>query len=540
MASTRFAPDLASLKGRITRMLKMEILQRASQLAMAEKKELSADNFSGYEATARQKLRSRHAADHVRFKKDLEASGSVDMTFRKAICNLYDPHTEYFSETEMEAFNKHLRDTEKGFGFEVEFDPSGSPIIARLQPGGPAWKTNLLHERDILISLKPDGGASIDFADLDDLEIYQELNDPAVSTAELLVKKTDGRLISVKLGKEKIENIENMISSFVLTKDTKVGYLSLPSFYTNPEMKEGRGCAEDVAREVIKLKKDGIKGLILDLRYNGGGSLKEALELAGLFIDMGPVGIFELKGNPPATLRDPNRGFVYDGPLLVLVNGLSASASEFIAAALQDYNRALIVGAKTYGKATGQEVTSLSSVTDKPGFVKITTSRLYRVSGNSLQQSGVTPDIGLPDVTAFAGHRESAYSNSLPAKNISKRVYFTPLPPIPRAELAAASKQRSSDSEALASLTSLGKLLGKPMPVNLDAYLERMKEINALIQSAQKTVPEYDVASSGTDQKLHQVDAFHQQISERAMEEIKRSAYIREAFFILQRWVLIK
>jgi carboxyl-terminal processing protease len=146
------------------------------------------------------------------------------------------------------------------------------------------------------------------------------------------------------LQKTKIENEDNIVKSFLLEGQHKVGYISLPSFYTEWEETEGSKCASDVAREIIKLKKDGIQGLILDLRFNGGGSLGEAVEMAGIFIDEGAVTQIRTREPKPVVLKDMNRGVIYSGPLVVLVNGQSASASELLAATLQDYNRAVIVG----------------------------------------------------------------------------------------------------------------------------------------------------------------------------------------------------
>ena len=174
----------------------------------------------------------------------------------------------------------------------------------------------------------------------------------------MTVKTAAGEIKTVKLSKEKMNDEESVVKSYVLHGNKNVGYINLPGFYSreSESIKEEKdikydGCANDVSKEIVKLKKDTIAGLILDLRYNGGGSMWEAMQLAGIFIDIGPVASVKDKEGKVHFLKDPNRGTIYDGPLIVLINGGSASASEFVSAVLQDYNRALIVGGTHMVKA---------------------------------------------------------------------------------------------------------------------------------------------------------------------------------------------
>jgi carboxyl-terminal processing protease len=194
-----------------------------------------------------------------------------------------------------------------------------------------------------------------------------------------------------------------------------------------------------VAKEILELKKEHISGLILDLRYNGGGSLEEAIELAGLFIDAGPLAQARDRDAKPYVLRDVNRGTVFDGPLILLVNGYSASASEVIAGSLQDYNRALIVGTPTYGKASAQVILPLdtninlgeaASLKPTGSFLKLTVSRLYRVTGASVQATGVQPDILLPVPPGAEFRREADAPFALSPTTVDANKYYRPYPPI--------------------------------------------------------------------------------------------------------------
>ena len=258
----------------------------------------------------------------------------------------------------------------------------------------------------------------------------------------LKFRKKDGTTRIVLLRKEKIENEENIVKGFVLKGEKKIGYILLPAFYTEWENESGSSCANDVAKEIVKLKKENIDGLILDVRYNGGGSLGEAMEMIGIFVDEGPLMGQKQKAEKVIYLKDPNRGTIYNGPMALMVNGQSASASEILAASLQDYNRALIVGSNTYGKATMQQMMLLDTMTNRPtqignakDIVKITTGKLYRLSGETAQMNGVSPDIVLPDAFDGLDYREKFSSFALPADKVAKNAYYKPLAALPVNEL---------------------------------------------------------------------------------------------------------
>jgi carboxyl-terminal processing protease len=248
------------------------------------------------------------------------------------------------------------------------------------------------------------------------------------------------------------------VRSFILKGTHRVGFISLPAFYTDWNGEEGgsNGCADDVAKEIIKLKKENIEGLILDLRYNGGGSMLEAIALAGIFIDFGPVGMTKDKEGKIYTMKDVNRGSVYEGPLILLINGFTASASEMLAGTLQDYHRALIVGSPSFGKATAQVVLPLDTMFDEKhmermktadNFIKITIDRLFRVHGTSAQQTGVIPDIFLPDFSETQSEREKTLAFPLANITIDANKYYHPYPSISLNPLKSFSKSFMDTSQ---------------------------------------------------------------------------------------------
>lgn len=534
-----FHKNQADLQQYIGRSLKHEVLSKATRTIYNQNKNLTIENFQSVEPATREKIRLKKVAEFQKLISPNHFEFFIWTAFKKAICSTYDPHTEYFSPEEMEKFNAMLSPTGPSFGIDLETNHAGETFISRLVPGGPAWKTNELNEGDVLVGLTAKNKPGLDLSELDGYEIEGHLNEIETEEGDLTVRKTDGRLKTVALKKETIENTDNLILSFVIDDKRKFGYIALPGFYTNPEDITDKGCAGDVAKEVIKLKRDKIEGLILDLRFNGGGSMQEAIDLAGIFVESGPLSIIEEKGAPLITLRDVNRGSVYNGPLIIMVNGLSASASELVAAGLQDYNRAIIVGCTTYGKATGQIIVPIGDgKVSAAGFLKVTANRIYRVNGQSLQHVGIQPDIPFPDITESLALKESLLRNAVINKPVSKKVYYTPLPPMPVEMLSQASKDRIAKSSYIESVRTLGALLSSPVPLELKAFIQFMNQIVSVTKELGRHAnsPNYKVYGSGLNQTLYQVDVYHRKISDNALIDIQKSFYIREAFQILSDW----
>lgn len=385
----------------------------------------------------------------------------VALIFLNAITSCFDPHSVYLSHEEWAAFRSELSVESLSFGLYLDEEKNGQVRVSRLVPGGPAWKSGAFNKGDILLAMRPLKAKTIDLQGMDIEEVMALLADQSLTVAEFKLKKTTGAIKAVQLAKEKVDQEENMVQSFILNADVKIGYISLPGFYTEWENMSGLGCANDVAKEIVKLKAEHIKGLILDLRNNGGGSIDEALNLAGIFIDEGPLYVVKYKDGKPETVKDMNRGTIYDGPLLLMVNGHSASASELVAAALQDYNRAVIVGSPTFGKASGQAIfpldhslQNLQAMSTDMGVVSTTMLKLYRIKGNSIQAKGLTPDIMLPEVN-FDAYKEVDLPFALPNDAVVKKVYYTPLPALPIDILRENSEKRVRSDPGFSALSKV-------------------------------------------------------------------------------------
>ncbi|WP_207511344.1 carboxy terminal-processing peptidase [Longitalea luteola] len=469
----------------------------------------------------------------------------------QALAATYDPHTAYFSADAKENFESQLGKKPLEFGVTFSEDEDGHAQIDYLKPGSSAYQSGRLNKGDKIQSIQWEQKEPIDVADAGVEEVEQALAATGGSTVNITVKKADGTVRQVALHKERLdkeeeEEEEEKVKSFMLQGDRKIGFISLPAFYSDWEGTLGiNGCANDVAREIIKLKKENIEGLIIDLRYNGGGSLQEAIELSGIFIDAGPVAQLKTKAPKAHTLKDGVLGTIYDGPLVLLVNGFSASASEMVAAVMQDYNRALIVGSPTYGKATSQIVLPIDTTIDlqtyngkstAASYIKLTTSKLFRVNGTTAQAQGVKPDISLPDLTDAAPEREADEKYVLPASVIEPNKYYKPLPALPVAAAAAVAKKEMAESAYFNYVNryieqSKAAKEKKDLSLSIEEAWQKRREKEqkaAALQEPDAQKPIYKVIPTGQKQRAHDSE-----LDEEWTEDLLTDAYVKVAFQVL-------
>lgn len=451
-----------------------------------------------------------------------------------------DPHSDFFDATAKRRFAEELATENLSFGFALDENERGETFISRLAPGSAAWMSGVLNKGDVPVQLKWEGSAAVDLSGLEADDIAALLAQHTKEKMELTVRKGNGQQQSVVLQKQKLANEENVVKSYVLSGKQNIGYLMLPSFYTEWEDKGGSRCAADVAREIVKLKKDSIAGLILDLRFNGGGSLSEAIELAGIFIDEGVVCQIKDKSGKTEAFKDMNRGVIYNGPMLVLVNGQSASASEVVAAALQDYHRAVIAGSATFGKATGQEVVPLQEGSEGAGFIKVTDIKLYRPTGKTVQKAGVQPDVLLPDVYGLT-EREADEPFALPADTIAAYKYFRPMKPLLTAWLQQKSNDRLANGTKFTEARRLATLAAayrdrKTVSLKWD---DAEKELAAVPAGAEKFLSRptdvYRVRNNGAD--LQAASFWQQEVNASWLRRLGSELYIEEAFQILSDFI---
>jgi carboxyl-terminal processing protease len=354
--------------------------------------------------------------------------------FINVITNSMDPHTDYYPPIEKRAFDERMSNQFYGIGAQLQQDDNGIKI-ASVVTGGPAWKSGAILAGDIIIKVAQGSNEPVDVSGYGTDDAVKLIRGDKGTEVRITFKKQDGTTKTVALIREKIEQDEGLARSAVIMQGSeKIGYIALPDFYANFEDKNGFKCSEDVATEVKKLKAENVKGIVIDLRNNGGGSLLEVVKMVGLFIKTGPVvQVKERDGRvDQQTWRDNDESVLYDGPLTVMVNELSASASEIFAAAIQDYKRGIVIGSSsTYGKGTvqrpipfGRPIDFYSTRTEF-GAVSLTFQKFYRVNGGSTQLKGVVPDIIMPDTYEYLKIREKDNPNSLPWDAIPQTKYQT-------------------------------------------------------------------------------------------------------------------
>ena len=555
----RWPANEIDLKEKWRLWLKLSLLDR-----LASMHELDSTNnpqfFDQNELTARMRVR---ASELRSIKRTLNHQSGfenyVASLYLGTFASIFDPHSAYLSTTEMENFLSSLSTEGYYFGVTLDENDRGDVVIAALAPGGPAWKSGEFHPGDVLLALTWTGQERIDLAGVSLEEVNQLLADANHNSIEFSLKMAGGIQKSIPLRKEKISLEEVFVRSYILTGKNKIGYISLPDFYTQwGDESEGSRCARDVAKEIIKLKNENIEGLILDVRFNGGGSLQEALALAGIFIDEGALGILRDQKQNETTVKDMNRGTAYDGPLVLMVNGQSASASEFLAAALQDYNRGIIVGSRTYGKATAQnffpidpnqkEEPSLEALKAGAGFATITTDKIYRVTGKTAQGLGIIPDILLPDFYDAIIVREAMLPYALPADSVYRQTHHKARMPLPRLELKKQSAARVSSNPSFKIVTETSSWLKvklaqqhDPILLQWDDFLKRSEEDNQFYTVIEKMLKEstsvFDVTNGQLDLQRINTDEYAQQFNKRWMERLKTDDYVEEAFQVVSDYI---
>jgi carboxyl-terminal processing protease len=338
-----------------------------------------------------------------------------------SLIHVYDPHTDFLNPKEKEDFNITMSGKLEGIGARLQADHEYTKVTS-IVPGGPAWKQKELEANDIITGVQQEGKDVVDIKGMLIDDVVKMIRGKKGTKVTLKVKKPDGSLKDITIVRDEVIMDEGFARSALVSVDSvlkNVGYIKLPKFYADFENPNGASCAKDVQKELRKLKSEGAQSLILDLRNNGGGSLQEVVEMAGLFFKDGPVvQVRDRERISPYADSDP--GVDFDGPVALLVNSNSASASEILAACLQDYKRAVIIGGEpTFGKGTVQRFINFDRMPGndefKPlGEMKITIQKYYRVNGGSVQLKGVEPDILIPDTYTYIENGEKEYENPMP------------------------------------------------------------------------------------------------------------------------------
>ena len=473
--------------------------------------------------------------------------GSVDNFVKEAFLNAYlhyhDPNSSFFNASEKEIFENALSNDQLSFGIITSKNEDGDIVIVHITPGGAAFNAGDFEVNDVIKSLSTKT-KTLETYCVSSEDVLAFTSDQNHTVITFKIKKQNGTLQNIELKKTKTKTEENTVSGYIIEDTSKVGYISIPSFYSNLESPNGLGLANDVAKELYKLQKENIEGLILDLRFNGGGSMKEAADLSGMFINSGPLSILRYSNGETYTIKDMNRGALFTKPIVILVNTYSASASEFFAASMQDYNRAVIIGSTTHGKASAQVIIPIDE-NETLGYSKLTVEKFYRVTGQSHQAQGVIPDIILPNLYDGFNTQEAFTAYALKNDSIAGIKNFPKLKQLPIKTLKKQSLLRITNDSTFDALKRLNILIIKNYfeldtvyALTLDnvynemtGYKDQWKTTNAPLKNhnssftVKNTTYKNEVISYNDDKKT---------INQSVLKDIKNDVYIEEAQRVLQ------
>ncbi len=547
-----FVKDKAALKERWRKLLKYQTLARLAD--MIEEQEQAAEksdtvtikSVAELEVEAREKVKKNYVDFYDRMD-DLNDKDRQSV-YLNSVINVYGPHTSYFPPQDKENFDISMSGQLEGIGARL-IKKDGYIKVSEIVPGSASYRQGDLKAGDLITKVAQGNEEPVDVVDADIDDAVKLIRGKKGTEVRLTVKKIDGTIQVIPIVRDVVLIEETYARSVILKKDNNksVGYIHLPKFYADFSKKDGRSCARDVEKEVEKLKSEGVSGIILDLRNNGGGSLQDVVDMAGLFIEKGPIVQVKAKRGAPYVLKDDNSEVQYDGPLVVMVNNNSASASEIMAAAIQDYQRGIIIGSNSsFGKGTVQRFFGLDDfVIDRSltplGAVKITTQKFYRVNGGATQLKGVTPDIVVPDIFSFIETGEKEHDHVMKWDEISAVEYKQWKPSYNLDKVRKNSEARIKDNNTFQLIQENAKWLkGRRDITNFSLNLEKYraeqkktKEEAERYDDIDKVIEGLQVMNIKADLPAIDADTVKQERNKKWLERIEKDAYINEALMVI-------
>jgi carboxyl-terminal processing protease len=524
-----FPADLAARRDYWRRLLKYQTMTRLSELmdeqgrqqtkALASTKAKPSDATLSTPARTPAELeadaRKQVLKYYDEYFNDLVQTDEADRLadFANTIANTFDPHSEYFAPKDKTNFDLALTGRLEGTGATLQ-EKDGQIIVAGIVPGSASYRQGELKTGDIILRVAQGAAEPVSVSGVRYDKVVQMIRGKKGTEVRLTVKKPDGSIKVIPIIRDVVIVEETYAQSAVINEGgKKIGYILLPSFYADFNRNGGRNSGEDVKKELEKLKAQNVQGVVLDLRFNGGGSLYDAAEMAGLFVSGGPMVQVKSRTRAAEVVSDPDPKVQYDGPLVVMVNRYSASASEILAGAIQDYKRGVILGNTTYGKGTVQRIFELDEMMNpelaalKPfGSLKMTIQKYYRVTGSSTQFKGVTPDILVPDGYSTLADGEQDTDYPLPWDEIAPAQYqaWSAAPALDK--LRAASSARVAANPAFRLLTDAVQGMAKrrdqtSVSLNLANYRTQQKEsreLNEKFKNVQQQAATLDVTALNT------------------------------------------
>ncbi len=465
-----------------------------------------------------------------------------------AITESYDPHTTYFPPKDKENFDIRMSGRLEGIGATLQ-EKDGYIKVMGIVPGSPSWKQGELKEGALILKVGQASQEPVDIVGMRLDEAVQLIRGKKGTEVRLTVKKVDGSISIIPIIRDIVILEETYAKSNVIEKEgKKYGYINLPQFYIDFENDEA-SCSDDVKKELEKLNEENIEGVILDLRNNGGGSLREVVKMTGLFIESGPIVQVKAKYGKPYVLRDNDPSVTYDGDLVVLVNSFSASASEIFAAAIQDYHRGIIVGsASTHGKGTVQKIINLDQIVRghhdiKPlGAMKLTTQKFYRIDGGATQLKGVTPDIIISDKYSYLDLGEKELKTALKWDKVEASDFQKLNGYVDNiSKIKALSKERVESDVIFEKFDDYAAYIKERNDIttyelNFETYSKKLEESKTFTTEYNNTLDNIEpltVYSNASDKLVISSDSSKQAMYDSFNETVSKDYYLLEAIEVL-------
>lgn len=506
-------------------------------------------SFIELEADARAKVTKTHEEMFKRLAKVTKSDRFAE--YVNAIVHVFDPHSDFFPPKEKENFDIQLSGRLEGIGATLQEKDGFIKVIA-IMPGSPSAKQGELKAEDLIMKVAQGNDEPVDLIDMRLDNAVKLIRGKKGTWVKLTVKKPNGTLKVIPILRDVIVMEESYAKS-ILVDDAKnkqkVGYINLPSFYVDFNNKGGRSCSEDIKKELIKLKAENVEGVVLDLRNNGGGSLQDVVTMGGYFINSGPIVQVKSKESTPQMLKDYDNSIVYDGPLVILINQFSASASEILAAAMQDYKRAVIIGSTTsFGKGTVQRIFELDlpaayKELNPIGSAKITTQKFYRINGGSTQLKGVVPDIIVPDIYKYLDLGEKEMDYAMPWDQIMPASYFTwtQKNPLDIDKIKSKSQARVDKNEVFKLINANAEHLkhkqdNTKQTLNLIKYRSELtiaKKEDDLYKDSDKELMDWNFSTLKSDE-LTLVDSTKTERNKSFIKNLKKDSYLFEALNVIK------
>lgn len=548
-----YAINQAELKEDWRKYLKYQTLSRITEMMDSQEKAkeksdtVKIKSLVELEIAARKKVLKSNDDWFKRLKK-LDRNDRLTAYFN-SVTGIYDPHTEFYPPKEKANFDIGMSGQLEGIGAQLQ-EKDGAVKVSSIVPGSASYRQGQLKPGDVILKVAQGDAEPVDITDMRLDDAVQLIRGKKGTEVRLTVKKPDNSTTVIPIIRDIVVIEETYAQSVILKGKKNIGYIKLPTFYADFNGHNGRSCSNDVKKEIIKLKGENVDGIILDLRYNGGGSLPDVVRMAGLFIDKGPIVQVKSRIGQPHVMDDNDPTVEYDGPLTIMVNSNSASASEIMAAAIQDYKRGLIVGTSpsTFGKGTVQRFFNLDDYLPpqyaniKPlGQVKITTQKFYRINGGATQLKGVIPDIILPDPYYLLDQGEKEQDYPMIWDEIPPAAYLPLKPSYSLDKLKSNSEARLKNIEGFTILENAAKRLKKQkdstiVSLNLGKYAAEQKRYKAeakRMEELDKEIPGVEIASLKVDAALISADTAKANKAKEWHKNLKKDIYLHETIAIM-------